>query len=264
MLLVAATRLSKCSGVLAVICAAQLATPAGSVAAPEAKPDVDPNAMKTLSRTVSYLRSLPAFVLRADVTQDEVVAADYKVERTGTVALTVRRPNRLRADITGDRGARTFVYDGKNLNAFLADENYYGSFPAPPTILETIDAIERYGVELPLVDLMFVAMGGSLDPTIREAGVIGPTAIMGVKCTQLAFRGDLVDWQLWVTEGDKPLPRKLVITTRDQTARPQYSAILRWDVSTPIADADFAFTPPANASRLTFAGVLPERKGHAD
>lgn len=42
------------------------------------------------------------------------------------------------------------------------------------TSLETIDAIERYGVELPLVHLMYVAMGGSLDPTIREAGVIGP------------------------------------------------------------------------------------------
>jgi hypothetical protein len=184
-----------------------------------------------------------------------VLSADYKVQRTNDVALTVQRPNRLRAQSSGDMGNRLFVYDGKSLNVFMADENYYGSVAAPPTLFETLDVFQRYGIELPLMDMMYVSMGGKLDPTIREAGVIGQTTIQGVKCTQLAFRSDVVDWQLWVTEGDKPLPRKLLITTTDQAARPQYSAVLRWDFSTPIAETDFAFTPPATASRLTFAAV---------
>jgi hypothetical protein len=249
------TRPSALFGLLAVVTTAYLATPSSGAAAPEQKSELDPKAMKLLAQTASYLRSLPSFVVRADVSQDEVLSADYKVQRTSNVALTVQRPNRLRAQLSGDTGNRLFVYDGKSLNVLMADENYYGTVAAPPTLFETLDVFERNGIELPLLDLMYVAMGGKLEPTIREAGVIGSTTIQGVKCTQLAFRGDVVDWQLWITDGDKPLPRKLVITTTDQAARPQYSALLRWDVTTPIAATDFAFTPPATASRLTFAAA---------
>lgn len=247
-------------GLFAIVVASQLATPSGGVASPEKKSELDPKAMKLLAQTASYLRTLPSFVLRADVTRDEVLASDFKVQRTSNVALTVQRPNRMRAQLSGDTGNRLFVYDGKALNVFMADENYYGSVPAPPTLLETFDVFERNGIDLPLVDMMYVAMGGKLEPTIREAGVIGPTMVQGVKCTQLAFRGDVVDWQLWISEGDKPLPRKFVITTTDQAARPEYSALLQWDMSTPIAEFDFAFTPPANASKLTFAEAVLERK----
>lgn len=249
------TRPSALFGLLAVVAAAQLATPSRGAASPEQKSELDPKAMKLLAQTASYLRSLPAFAVRADVSQDEVLSADYKVQRTSNVVLTVQRPNGLRAQLSGDTGNRLFVYDGKSLNVFMADENYYGSVAAPPTLFETLDVFQRNGIELPLLDLMYVSMGGKLEPTIREAGVIGSTTVQGVKCTQLAFRGDVVDWQLWVTEGDKPLPRKLVITTNDHAARPQYSAVLRWDVTTPIAATDFAFAPPANASRLTFAAA---------
>jgi hypothetical protein len=261
--LVHMTRPSALFWLLAVVGSAQLATPSSGAASPEQKSELDPKAMKLLAQTASYLRTLPSFVVRADVTQDEVLSADYKVQRTSNVALTVQRPNRLRAQLSGDTGNRLFVYDGKFLNVFMADENYYGSVAAPATLYETLDVFQRNGIELPLLDLMYVSMGGKLEPTIREAGVIGQTTIQGVKCTQVAFRGDVVDWQLWITEGDTPLPRKLVITTNDHAARPQYSALLRWDVATPIAATDFVFTPPATASRFTFAGVLPgtgERK----
>lgn len=45
--------------------------------------------------------------------------------------------------------------------------------------------------------------------------VVGKSVIDGVRCDHLAFRGPDIDWQIWIEDGDRPLPRKYVITTLD-------------------------------------------------
>jgi hypothetical protein len=232
--------------------------PRRSRAAPcDEKSEADPKAMAALERTAAYLRSLPAFTLRADVTRDEIVHDDFKLQRTSNVQISVRRPDRLRAELSGDFGQRLFVYDGKSLGVYLNGENYYGSVPAPATLRETLDVFEQREIDLPLVDMVFVAMGGRLEPNIQDAGEIGSSLVDGVPCTQLAFRGSRVDWQLWVEQGDKPVPRKLVITTNDDATHPQYIAVMRWDTSSAQPETSFSFTPPAGTMRMSFAGGQP-------
>ena len=43
---------------------------------------------------------------------------------------------------------------------------------------------------------------------------IGREVVDGIECEHLAFRDLNVDWQLSVEIGDRPIPRKYVITTR--------------------------------------------------
>jgi hypothetical protein len=226
-------------------------------AAPNEKADVDPKAMAELARSAAYLRSLPAFVLRAEVTRDEVVHDDFKLQRTSNVQIAVRRPDRLRAELSGELGERLFVYDGKSLGVYLKGENYYGSVPAPATLRETLNVFEQRAIDLPLVDVLFVSMGGQLEPNIKDAGEVGSSLVDGVPCTQLAFRGANVDWQLWVEQGERPVPRKLVITTNDEPTRPQYTAVMRWDVSAPQSEESYKFTPPSGTLRMTFADAQP-------
>ncbi|WP_428442365.1 DUF2092 domain-containing protein [Photobacterium sagamiensis] len=56
--------------------------------------------------------------------------------------------------------------------------------------------------------------------------VVGKSVIEGVRCDHLAFRSPYVDWQLWVQEGSEPLPRKLVITSRDVVNAPQFAVLM--------------------------------------
>jgi hypothetical protein len=42
-----------------------------------------------------------------------------------------------------------------------------------------------------------------------------------------------VDWQLWIERGKTPLPRKLLITTVQESSQPQYVAVLKWDTTAP-------------------------------
>jgi hypothetical protein len=72
----------------------------------------------------------------------------------------------------------------------------------------------------------------------------------GATCNLYAFRQEGVDWQVWIQKGNYPLPRKLVITTLTDEARPQYAATYRWDLAPSFNDTAFTFDPPEDALRV--------------
>jgi hypothetical protein len=223
-----------------------------SAAAAPASSPVDSKARDALIRMAEYLRTVPAFTVHAETTRDEVVSRNFKLQRSTKTDVTVKRPDRLRADVEGDDGARTFIYDGQLFTVFSRLDNYYATTEAPAIILDALEMLlQRYGVELPLLDVVYAAVGGNLGESILEAGDIGPSRVAGVDCEHLAFRGSKVDWQVWVERGERPLPRKIVVTTRVEAA-PQFIAALSWEVAPATDDAAFVFTPPQGAMRIPF------------
>ena len=84
---------------------------------------------------------------------------------------------------------------------------------------------------------------------------MGPGEVGGTTCQHYAFRQEGADWQIWIQKGDFPLPRKLVITTMTDPARPQHSAIYTWNLAPSVNDAAFVFTPPTGARRIVLADV---------
>jgi hypothetical protein len=80
---------------------------------------------------------------------------------------------------------------------------------------------------------------------------IGRGVIEGVECEHLAFRGRDTDWQIWVQLGDRPLPRKCVITSKAVAAAPEYTVVIKeWKTDDQPSAADFVCTPPAGARSL--------------
>ncbi len=83
--------------------------------------------------------------------------------------------------------------------------------------------------------------------------VVGPSVAGGATCDQYAFRQDDVDYQVWIQKGEFPLPRKLVITTKSDEARPQHTAAFTWNLAPSFNDGAFALDPPAGAQRVVLA-----------
>ena len=221
----------------------------------EAKPAVDPQVKESLARMSAFLKTLHEFSIHAETTKDEIVQSDYKVKKTAVVDMTVRQPDRLRASAVGDDESREFFYDGKTLTIYSPAQKYYATMNAPPTISATLDeAKAHYDLELPLADLLYLAAGDDLGKNAVGAGDIGPSRVGGVDCEHLAFRSPEVDWQVWIEKGDKPLPRKVVITTRNEPTAPQYSAVVTWDLSPKIDDGMFAFKAPDGSTAVP---ILP-------
>ena len=61
---------------------------------------------------------------------------------------------------------------------------------------------------------------------VTDVKDLGSGVINGVECDYLAFRTEDVDWQIWVEDGERALPRKVVITFKDQPGYPQFVAVL--------------------------------------
>jgi hypothetical protein len=227
--------------------------PAAPQAAAPAKPTINAKAVERLNEMGRYLRSLKAFSLTADITTDLVLDSGQKVEAARTVSLSARLPDRLYADVASALRHRQLYYDGKTVTIYGQKLNYYGTFPAPPTIGEmlTVSASKR-GLEFPLSDL-FAFGSDKTTAGISEALYLGPQRVGGVLCDLFAFRQPDVDWQVCIQRGKQPLPRKLIVTTTSEPAQPQQRSVLTWKTGVQLADARFKFVPPKGATRIAVA-----------
>jgi hypothetical protein len=218
--------------------------------------DIDPGAMEALNKLGTYLRSLTAFQVVAEINTDDVLDTGQIIQSSKKVDLVAAKPNRLRAEITSDDEHRLLFFDGKNFTIYGLLVNFYATVPAPPTIRELIVQIDdKYGMEFPLVDLFKWGTDDADVKKIKSAIDVGPATVGGVTCEQYAFHQDGADWQIWIQLGEFPLPRKLVIRTLSDDARPQYSETLTWNLAPSFSDDAFTFDPPADAKRIAIAEV---------
>ena len=67
------------------------------------KPAIDPAAIAALQKMGEFLRSQQAFSVQARMTTDDVIGSGQKVQYAGVVDMKVRRPDRMRMNISGDR-----------------------------------------------------------------------------------------------------------------------------------------------------------------
>jgi hypothetical protein len=216
---------------------------------------IDAEAMAALKKMGGYLRTLKAFQVEAVTSTEDVLEDGEKVQYGGVTTAVARIPDRLRVTVDSDRKSRLYVYDGKEFTMFARRVNYYATVPAPPTIAQLADMLdEKYGLEMPLEDLFRWGGPHSKDDAIKSAMFVGPSEIGGVTCGHYAFRQEGLDWQVWIQLGDYPLPRKLVLTTLTDEARPQYVATYTWNLAPSYNDEAFKFTPPSGAGRVVLAG----------
>jgi hypothetical protein len=203
-----------------------------------------------------YMRTLKAFQVQATTSTEQVLENGQKVSTGGTVDLLIERPNRMRAEISTDDRHRMFFYDGKNFSMWARLVNYYATVPAPASLGELADTLSnKYDIEVPLTDLFYWGTDKSKPDALKTAIDVGPSQVLGTSCEHYAFRQDGLDWELWLQAGDFPLPRKLVLTTTDDEARPQYTSIMTWNLAPSFNQEAFVFDPPPEAHKIVLAEV---------
>lgn len=220
-----------------------------------AKPKkIDPDAIAAVRKMGAFLMKQQNFSVSTDMQTDYVLENGQKVTMPKHADLRVARPNRLRIDVTSDRKQRQFFYDGETFTMYGQKLGYYTQVPAPPTLNELADMLEDdYGLQLPMVDLFRFGTQESPITKITAATHVGAERIDGVMTDHYAFRQEGADWQIWIEQGNRPVPHKLIITTTDDPARPEYAIDMRWTLNTLHDDPVFTFIPPPDASRIALA-----------
>jgi hypothetical protein len=238
--------------------------PPALAASPAAKPAVSAEANAALEQMGKTLAS-KQFSFQARTLR---VYADEngKFLHIGhTLKVLVRRPDRLRVDVTGDDGATQLYYDGSTLVVYGLEKNSYISVPAPNTIDKMMaEASRRMGIDFPLADFLSETPSKSLMSGVTASEVAHDVTIDGVPCRHLLFtQPPGIEIELWVEKTEQSLPRRLFVTYRSVPGQPNFIAEFSdWNLAAAATDADFVFKPPEGAKQVepTAASTTPPGK----
>jgi hypothetical protein len=226
--------------------------PAAAASAPAvAPPAVDPHATAAIDNMAEYLRSLRSFEVDADTSTDVVLDNGQNAALVRHAELKVKRPNGLRAEITGNGNVRGMVYDGHRFTIFNQKKGFYARTDAPPTLDGLIrELADTWHIELPLADLFYWGVGKHDDLALTSAQELQLEKVDGRWCTHYAFQQPGADWELWIEQGRRPLPCRMIITDTTQPSRPRHEVTYRWKLGVAFPASTFAFHPQAGAREI--------------
>lgn len=221
-------------------------------AAPAAEaPALDPEAMAALNRMAAYLRSLKQFTVTVHSSGEDVMESGLKIMGQQRVDYVVQQPDKIYAAVSGDKITRTYYFNGKEFTVRSGEGNYYAQAPFAGTIAQMLKvAADQYGVELPLQDLFRWGSPNGGTETPYAGFRVGNSKIGDWDTDHYVFRQQGVDFQIWIEKGDRPLPRKLVITSLDDPAQPEYVALLFWNLDAKVDPAQFTFVPGPDTHKI--------------
>jgi hypothetical protein len=236
----------------------------GLAVSPETQARIDAytaDLLTSLKRSADFLAAQESFSFRTDIAFDVVQANGQVLEFGGTRDYLMRRPDRLRIEsIDDDGGVKQLFFDGTSILIDMPNEDAYVQVEKPGTLYAAMDyLVEELGAPSPLEDFTSENFAAGPADRIVSGFYVQRVMLEDRVCEHLAWRTKDVDVQLWVQEGDEPVPCRVVITYKKAEAHPQFAADFHlWDFAPDVDDELFAFTPPESAERLQVQSFVRE------
>ncbi len=176
-----------------------------------------------------------------------------------TSSIAAKDPNLYRNDIVSDDQKLSLICDGTNAYIYMPDRKEYMQLPAPPSVSAFADDPRLAGggglMSLPVVML-------SEDPYARltqgaeKMTLKGEEKVNDTLCDRIILEQKMVDINIWIAKGDKPLILQLVpdVTKMMEAMakqNPQATGLKQdikisftdWKLEPKFAEDKFTFTP---------------------
>lgn len=219
----------------------------------------DATAREILMRMAGFLGGAEKYSVSLRAGYDAVQKSGRKIEFNENRKVTLSRPDRLRVEAERSDGAKTLaVFNGKEITLVDAASNAYAAAPQPGDIDRSVAYfIDELGMRLPLSVLLLARLPAEFEARVKSVDYVERTAVLGRPAHHLAARTDTVDFQVWVADGDQPVPLRAVITYRKEAGQPQYWAQFSdWNLAPAIGNETFTALIPQGAQKVAFAAQL--------
>ena len=220
---------------------------------PAAAAGEETGAAARLEAMAKFLAQAQRIRVGVDCTYDVVQESGQKIEFGERRELTLRRPDRVRVEVTRRDGSRRgIVFDGRQLTAFDLDEKVYATVAKPGTVEAALAYYtQELKMRLPLRELFAADLPQQLKGALGSARLVGKETVGGLATDHVAFRGDTADVQVWIARDGDPLPQRMVITYRLAMGAPQFAAEFHgWTFNPDVPDSAFTFVPAEGAERI--------------
>ncbi|CAB3801239.1 DUF2092 domain-containing protein [Pararobbsia alpina] len=230
--------------------------------APAAEPETasQAQARAILMNMAEFLGGMPRFRVSLRAGYDAVQPSGQKIEFGENRTVTLSRPDRLRVEGERSDGAKTLtVFTGKEIVLVDLARKVYATAAQPGTLDDTVVYFVRdLGMRLPLAAMLLSRLPAEFQNRVRSVDYVEKTSIYGIASHHLAARTDTVDFQVWVADGDKPLPVRIVLTYKAEAGQPQFWAeFSNWNLAPEIDDVTFSAQVPDGLQKVAFAAQLP-------
>ena len=245
---------------------AQQPAPGKKAPAAAAVSESQAQASAILMRMADFLGGAQRFSVSVRGGYDAVQMSGQKIEFGEMRKVTLSRPDRLRMEGERSDGRKTLtVFNGKEIVLIDETSNVYATAPQPGGLDHTIvHFVKDLGMRLPLAALLLSQLPAELKDRVRSVDYVEKTNIHGSTSHHLAARTDMVDFQVWVAEGDTPLPQRVVISYKKAKGEPQFWAQFSdWNLAPSLEDSTFLAKPPDGAQKVAFAAQLPRMSAAA-
>jgi len=195
---------------------------AGTAGAQDSGVRQDARAREVLKSMSAYAASLDRVSIKGVSLSDARLGGGLMVSNSTEVEVRINRPGSLRiSSFDGVESKELYFHDGV-LTVFNSGRYFYAQANIPKEIEAAMEfALEELEIEAPLMDFIHrdasTHLIGSQDAILY---LTDKARIGGVDCHHIAIRGDETDVQLWVEEGEQPLPRKIIITSKWEGGAP--------------------------------------------
>lgn len=233
---------------------------ADAAATSAAPPVVDTEARAILMDMARFLAAATDFTVTVRGSYDAVQPSGQKIEFNELRRLAVSRPDKLRVEAQHSDGtAHELVFDCRQIAIASTPENVFATKPKPGSIDDAVIHFRRdLRMRLPLAALLVSTLPAEFERRVTGVEYVEETGILGAPAHHLNVQTDTVDFQVWIADGARPLPQRVVITYRFEAGQPQFRANFEdWNLAPAPDPARFSFTPPAGARRIAFLSQLP-------
>jgi hypothetical protein len=229
-------------------------------------PAIDEKAMAILTRMAETVAGAERFAVTMRDGYDVVQDTGEKIEFGDILKITVNRPEQMRVEITeSNMDTGTILFDGKAISVYSQKEKAYAAAQQPGGLDDSVPYfVSELQMRFPLARLFVSSFPDYLKEEMESVRYVESTTITGVPCDHIAGRVDTVDFQAWISQGEKPLLQRVVITYRNDKGQPQFwSDFSDWNFSPEVSGAIFTLTPPEGTERIRFLTEIPKPSAKA-
>ena len=231
----------------------------------ETSPNLDSEAAAVLQSMSNYLGSRADYSFKADIMYDEVLGSGQKVQYGAEAVAYLTKPNKFAISYITERGGYKLWYNAGQATILEIPENDYATATLPGTVDQALNKLsDEYAFDPVLSEFLFINTFKTLTKNVTSGRSLGPSRVSGAMCRHLIFQGNDIDWQIWIEDGNRPVPRKLVITYKNRPESPQFIALIKdWVSDKTIRDAAYKPDIPKMSSQGEFLQITgrPEFAG---
>jgi hypothetical protein len=214
---------------------------------------IDAKADELLQATSDLLSSTEAMSFTAQESRDVVTSTGVLVQVLHTIEYVVERPNRMWMNVNGDIAERTFWNDGDRFTLFDRVNNIYATEAATGDLTETVERLRAYDVEMPLAGAANPNLYEQIMEGLQGAYYTGLSLVNGTPCHHLVMVDEAGDWQLWIRDGDVPVPCRMSLAYKNREGVPRITTTFtNWNLNPVISSDQFSASIPVGAEQVEF------------